>query len=134
MLKHEGYTAAVAHVAAALCEGVSDIGCCTVSVICQHFYNNSYAVGAIAFVGYVFVFYVFTAAGRLFDTSVDGIVWHVVGFAFCDNITQLAVYGGVGTAGLYRNLNFSAQHGKDFTFFCIVFFFFMFDICKLRMS
>ena len=34
----------------------------------------------------------------------------------------------------YRNSNFSTDHGKDLSLCCIIFFFFVLDICKFGMS
>ena len=66
----------------------------------------------------------------LLDTTVDRIVRHVVCFCFRDNITKFAVVVRIRTASFDCHNNFTTDHGKDLTFFGIIFFFFMLDVRK----
>ena len=62
--------------------------------------------------------------------TVDRIVRHVVCFCFCDNVSQLAVVCRIRSALFDSDYDLTADDGKDFTFFCVVFFFLMLNIGK----
>ena len=84
---------------------------CRNSVVGQTLYDNCHAVRTIALVYDGFVVVLVTLAGSLLDDTVDVVVRHVVGLCLCDQITQLGVAVGVGTAFLDANGDLSADLG-----------------------
>ena len=74
------------------------------------------------------------AAGSLFDNTVNVIVGNIVGLGLGNNITQLAVVVGVGTAFLYGNSNFTSHLGENFCLSTIGGFLTLFNIIPFGMS
>lgn len=133
-IKHKRNTSWCSNITAALCKRVSDIGSRTVLIIRKGLHDDGGSIGTISFIDSHFIIGSVGIAGRFFDASVNGIVGHVIGFRLGNDIAQLAVIGRIGSAFFHCNSDFSADSGKNLSLRCIIFFFLMFDICKLGMS
>ena len=98
MLKHKHDRAGLSEVSAALVKEMAHIACGTVAVIGKRFNNNGDACRTVALVYQLLIFRAALLTGCFFDYAVDIVVRHVVCLSLGDNIAQLSVYVGVGTA------------------------------------
>src|SRR5699024_4130475 len=78
LIEHEGNASLGSNASVTLGKGVPYVAGGTVLIICKSLYDNSHAVGAVAFVGGALVIICGICSGSLLDTSLNCIVGHVV--------------------------------------------------------
>ena len=67
-----------------------------------------------------------------FNISLDRIIRHIIRLCLCNNIAQTTVICRIRSAAFfYRHSKFSSDLCKNLSLSRIVFFFLMFNICKL---
>ena len=130
-IEHKRYTSRCTYISVSFSKCTSYIRSGSVLIICQGINDNCDTIRTITFISDHFVVICICISGSTFNTSFNGIIRHIVCFCFCDNIAQFTVIFRIRSAFFYCDYDFSTDNSENFSFFCIIFFFFMFDIGEL---
>ena len=112
---------------------MAQVGSGTIAVVGQGLHHHGDAAGAVAFVGDGFVVVLLAALSAL-DDALDVIVGHVQALGLGNQVTQLAVAGGVRAAHAHGNADLAANLGEQLGLLAVGLFFLAFDVIPFAMS
>jgi hypothetical protein len=107
---------------------VADVASGSVLVVGDALDDDSHAVRTVALIDHVLVVVLVLAAGSLLDDALDVVVGDVVGVSLGDEVTELGVVVGVGTALLDNDGDLAADLGEDLALYSICCFLLALDI------
>ena len=113
---------------------MAQIACRAVAVVGERFDDDRDAARAVALVDDILVAVLVVAAGRFFDDALDVLVRNVERLRLGDQIAQLAVRVGIGTALSDADGNLTADLGKNLGALLVGLAFFALDGTPFGMS
>ena len=111
-VKHKAHAAGSAHVSAVLGEAVTHVTGSTVAVIGNAVHNDGHSAGSVSFIGDLLIDHIAQFTARLFNGALNVIVRHVVCFSLGNDIAQLSVGFGIGSAFTHCDGDLAADLGE----------------------
>ena len=113
---------------------MSNLWCSSISIISKTIYHNSNSTWTITFIYDFFKIIIIISAASFCNCSVNIIIRHIFSLRFINCNFKRRIIIWIKSTFLSSHSYLSCKFSKNFTFFCIFFTFFIFNIIPFRMS